>query len=98
MQPAGVAGGEQKRSEADASAVRMSSIERSAHRQLTVRAFEPQPQHAWNAGHSAVGHSDDQLGSAMSFALPHPRGTDAVSESAAQAIETARIGLVVARE
>src|SRR5437763_8465928 len=76
----------------------MSSIERSIDLQLAVRAFESQPEHSRYARDATIRNAHDQLGSAVTLALPHPGGADSVSKSTAQAIETPRIDLVVARE
>src|SRR5256885_11665814 len=73
----------------------MSSIEATSQFNLSIGTFQMQPEHSRHSRRSTIVYTYDQFKSAMPLALPHPRRTEPVADARPQALESARIDLVV---
>src|ERR1035437_590516 len=76
--------------------IRMTGIETAAHAELSVHAFDGEPQHARYARNAVVADTHNHFAGAIAFALPHPRRPYAVAHALLQRREASRIAFVVA--
>src|SRR5450631_1265056 len=95
---AAVAVREQKRSLPQAAAMGMPCIEGSTQTDFSIWTFQVQPKHSRNSACSTVADAYDHFKSVIPLSLPDPGGPQAVSQTGPQALEPARIHLVVVRQ
>src|SRR5882757_1574510 len=95
MNFAAVALGQQEGSLTNAAAVRMPGVQYTTQHKLPVGTLQLQPENSRNPCNSSIGNAHDHLERAVSLALPHPSGSQAVPQIGTQAFEPTWIHVVV---